>query len=145
MIHPRKYEEYGLGVLVDPRQARSEIGLVGEVSMAPAKKDKGWVGGGGLGWWCIPERVKSLGSGCGLEVHLEIWGFFPGRTCRKQSTLCWVDSGLGGQVLIHSDGFKSQSYHLPAEPSQIICITSKYFLSYTVVITVPYTTSSYED
>lgn len=30
----------------------------------------------GLCWWFIPERIKSLGHGCGLDVHWEIWCFF---------------------------------------------------------------------
>lgn len=99
MIHPRKYQEYELGVLVIHAKHDQKLGLWVEVSVAPAKKDKGCGLEEGLGWWCIPERVKSMGSGCGLEVHLEIWGFFSGRTCRKQSALCWVGQRLGGQVL----------------------------------------------
>ena len=76
MIHPRKYEEYELGVLVIHAKHDQKLGLWVEVSVAPAKKDKGCGLEEGLDWWCIPERVKSMGSGCGLEVHLEIWGFF---------------------------------------------------------------------
>lgn len=147
MIHPRKYEEYELGVLVIHAKHDQKLGLWVEVSVAPAKKDKGCGLEEGLGWWCIPERVKSMGSGCGLEVHLEIWGFFFWKDMQEAEciVLGWTAAWRAGFGFNYA-GFKSQSYHLPAESSRIICITSKYFLNYTVaVITAPYTMSSYED
>ena len=57
MIHPRKYEEYGPGVLVIHAKRDQKSGLWVEVSVAPAKKDKGCGQEEGLGWWFIPERV----------------------------------------------------------------------------------------
>lgn len=101
MIHPRKYEEYELGVLVIHAKHDQKLGLWVEVSVAPAKKDKGCGLEEGLGWWCIPERVKSMGSGCGLEVHLEIWGFFFLEGHAGSRVHCaGLDSGLEGRFWI---------------------------------------------
>ena len=87
-----------------------------------------------------------MGSGCGLEAHLEIRGFLlEGHAGSRVPCAGW-DSGSEGSFWIHSTGFKSQSYHLPAESSRIICINFKHFPNYKVaVITAPYPTSSYED